>query len=262
MGAPDPSAAPVLALIVAMAAERRALERALGPCRRERKGGRLLLRGRLAGQEVLLLQAGIGIDRARRAVAAAAGAAPLAGAWSLGFAGGLHPDLPVGDLVCPARVLHDAGPAREAPPAQERVLRELAAAGCGVHGGSLLTVDAPLRTPEAKRAAAGRTGAVAVDMEAAGVASAAAALGLPWLALKAVLDPADAPLPARLARCTTAQGNPRWRGILAALVAGPEGRRTLWAARAAAGRAAAGLERGLGPALRAWARLDATRALQ
>jgi hypothetical protein len=123
-------------------------------------------------------------------------------------------------------------------------------------------VESPLRTPDAKRAAAARTGASVVDMEAAGVAEAAAELGIPWLALKVVLDPADLPLTARLARCATPAGDPRWTGILAALAAGREARQALWRLRAAARCAAARLAESLGPALAAWAHLDAAGALQ
>ena len=123
-------------------------------------------------------------------------------------------------------------------------------------------MEVPLRTPEAKRRAAADTTAVAVDMEAAGVAEAAMELGIPWLALKVILDPADQTLDDRLDRCTTPEGNPRWSGILATLVEGPETRRMLWSLRFSARLAAASLGRGLEAALSVWARLDATRALQ
>jgi hypothetical protein len=126
----------------------------------------------------------------------------------------------------------------------------------------LLTVTAPIRTPEAKRLAAGRTGAVAVDMEACGVARAAAELGIPWLALKAVLDPLEESLPPWLFRCSSPAGNLRWRGILAALLRGRSARRTLDGLRRSARLAGGGLTRGLAPALQAWARLDAPRPLQ
>ncbi len=257
--------APALALVVAMAAERRALERTFGARRRTRHGGIPCSRGHLAGQELLLLQAGIGASRARSALLRAADSAPLAGAWSLGFAGGLLPDLRTGDLVCPACVLHHpavAGPAVAARPVQTRTLEGLRRAGHVAHGGPLLTVEAPLRTPAAKRRAADDTAAVAVDMEAAGVVEAATELGIPWLALKVILDPADQPLDGRLARCTTPEGNPRWSGIVAALIEGAETRRMLWSMRHTARLAAASLARGFEAALAAWACLDAPRALQ
>jgi len=271
MPGPIPPAEPAaalpgpLALVVALRAERRALSRAIGLRRPVRVAGIPLTAGRLAGREVLLVQAGIGVARARRCLAALGRAVPLAGVWSLGYAGGLSPEARLGDLVCPDRVLGgEAGPDLSPPTPErvERVLAGLAAAGTPAHRGALLTVGAPLRTPESKRAAAARTGAVAVDMEAGGVAEAAAALGIPWLALKVVLDPADRDLPASLLGCTAPDGNPRWSRILRALAAGSEVRRALWAMGTASRLASAALAAGLEPALAAWAHLDAPRSLQ
>jgi hypothetical protein len=213
--------------------------------------------------DILLAQAGIGLPRARELLLALGREIPLVGAWSLGFVGGLVPGLAAGDLVCPERVLQD-GQASPWPAPREPgvVLTALRAAGCRAHGGGLLTVATPLRTPEAKRQAAGRTGAVAVDMEACGVARAAAELGIPWLALKAVLDPVEASLPPWLCGCSSPAGNLRWAGILAALLHGRDARRTLGGLRRAARLAGGGLARGLAPALQAWRRLDAPRPLQ
>jgi hypothetical protein len=89
-------------------------------------------------------------------------------------------------------------------------------------------------------------------MEAAGVAEAAGELGIPWLALKAVVDPAGELLPEFLAGCTTPHGNVRWRGVISCLFAGGGRRRTLqqlgWAAR----QAALGLTRSLDVVFQGW----------
>jgi hypothetical protein len=50
-------------------------------------------------------------------------------------------------------------------------------------------------TPADKRALAAN-GALAVDMESHGLALAASKAGIPWLSVRAVLDPLDATLPA------------------------------------------------------------------
>lgn len=91
---------------------------------------------------------------------------------SVGFAGSLVPNLAVGSVVVPARVV-DEGSGREFR----------AAFGSG----TLVTV-ADVASGEAKQALAARYGAVAVDMEAAGVARVAASAGLPFVAVKAVSD--------------------------------------------------------------------------
>jgi hypothetical protein len=131
------------------------------------------------------------------------------------------------------------------------VVAALSAANIPLSGGPLLSVDSPLRSPEAKRAAHRRTGAVAVDMEAAGVAEAAERLGIPWLAIKSVLDAVDEPLPGFLSGCTTPRGDLRWRGVIWSLAVG--GRRpALRRLAQASGLAALALQRGLEAAFPAW----------
>ena len=196
-------------LLVALAEERRALQ----GCLLDRRGGvlddRPLVQGRLADRDVLLLQGGIGRDRAQASVLAAARRFRLQAVWSLGFAGGLTDRLRPGDLIYPAGLLDDAAPGTPPlplAPHHAAVSAALRGASLSVDAGLLLTVNAPLGTPEAKRAAHLRTGAVAVDMEAAGVAAAAHDLGIPWTALKVILDAAGSPLPPVLTTCTTPQG--------------------------------------------------------
>lgn len=243
-----------VALVVATAQERRPLQRRLAAARQGRAGDFRVVVGGLAGRAVVLIQAGIGRDRARRALLAASHQFSFRAALSLGFAGGLAETLCVGDVVCPAAVLLDDGRTGQSfgvAPAQAAVRAALAAAGIRIHDGPLLTVDDPLRTPEVKRAAHRRTGAVAVDMEAAGVAEAARDLGIPWLAIKAVVDAAGEALPEFLAGCTTAQGELRWRGLLRGLASGGC-RRALWRLHRASGQAARGLQHALDVAFAAW----------
>ena len=250
-----------LALVVALAAERRAVQRCLPALRRQPWEDGWIWVGDCHGQQLGVLQAGIGRLRARSALLGVARRLSVSGAWSLGFAGGLHEDLRAGDLMCPEAVLHEAKGETQCsppPPGCQVVRAALAAEGLPVHGGGLLTVDVPLRTPEAKRLAQRRTGALAVDMEAEGVADAAGQLGIPWLALKAVVDSAAEPLPEFLERLSTVEGNLRWARVLGGLVAA-ERRRVLRGVGRAAARAAASLRRGLPVAIRAWTALTPTQ---
>jgi nucleoside phosphorylase len=245
-------------LLVALAEERRALQ----GCLSGRRGGMLddrpLVQGRLADRDVLLLQGGIGRDRARASVLAASRRFRLQAVWSLGFAGGLADRLRSGDLIYPVALLDDAAPdALPLPlaPHHAVVSAALRGASLSIDTGPLLTVDALLQTAEAKRAAHLRTGAVAVDMEAAGVAAAAQDLDIPWTALKAIVDAAGSPLSPLLTRCATPQGGLDRAGLLAASLSGrPAWRaliRTGWASR----RAGRNLRRGLETAFGAWAAL-------
>ncbi len=245
-------------LVVALAAERTALQSALEARRKGRLGGRPVVRGRLAGRDVLLVQAGIGPDRARETVVAASREFRVRAAWSLGFAGGLGEGLQSGDLVYPSRVLDDGDPAgglMETPIPQAAVSSALRGAGLSVESGTLVTVGTAVSTPDAKRTLGRRTGAIAVDMEAAAVARAAHALGVPWAALKVVVDPVDESLPPFLAACATPAGDLCWSGLWA----GARGGRPFWRALRRMVQASRGarknLRRGLDAAFAAWAAL-------
>lgn len=113
---------------------------------------------------------------------------------STGFAGGVRPGFRVGDLVLATEVV-EAGTGRR---------RKAAAGPAGLNGscsaGLFVTVERPLRDSVEKREIGLRYGAVAVEMETAGVARAAEEAGVPWVALRAILDPMEAPLPACSAR--------------------------------------------------------------
>lgn len=252
--------ASIVLLVVALAAERQALQGLLQERRGRRLAGRAAVSGRLAGRDVLLVQAGVGRDRAHDAVIAAAREFPVRAAWSLGFAGGLSERLGPGDLVFPAVVLDDAD-AGAAPLAADAshatVCAALRRAAMSVDSGSLLSAMTVLRTPENKRAACRRSGAVAVEMEAAGVARAAQGLGIPWVALKAIVDTLDDPLPPFLAACTTPQGDVRWRGLLAGALAGRDVWRSLGRLGRSSRKAGRTLWQGLEVAFETWAALTA-----
>ncbi len=73
--------------------------------------------------------------------------------------------------------------------------------------GALLTVDAPLLTPAAKRRARAASGAAVVDMEGRRIAEAAAERGVPIVAVRAVIDEADFALPPFAAEIAAARGH-------------------------------------------------------
>jgi adenosylhomocysteine nucleosidase len=75
------------------------------------------------------------------------------------------------------------------------ILRAAIAARCPVVGGRLLTSAAPIDAIAAKAHLFLETGAVAVDMESAGVAAVAARHGLPFIAVRVIADAAGDALP-------------------------------------------------------------------
>lgn len=107
---------------------------------------------------------------------------------STGFSGGAQPDLKSGDLVLASEVIRAQSGWRRAPTGEALGLNEI----CSV--GPFVTVERPLQSPQEKREMGSRYGAIAVDMESADVAEAAEQAGVPWVALRVILDPMDAPL--------------------------------------------------------------------
>lgn len=127
---------------------------------------------------------------------------------SFGIAGGLDPGLAPGDLVIPARICRADGPAVECDAAwRERLLERIAE--LTPKTADIAGSDHLITHPDAKRALRDQTGAGAVDMESLAVSEIAVGAGLPFIALRAVADPAGrAPPPAAL-EAVTADGGVR-----------------------------------------------------
>jgi hypothetical protein len=87
--------------------------------------------------------------------------------------------------------------------------------------GAILGLDRMVLSTAEKAALHARTGAVAVDMESHRVAVAAAAAGLPVLAVRAIGDPAGRALPALAARALGEDGRPRIGPVVAGLLRRP-----------------------------------------
>ncbi len=111
---------------------------------------------------------------------------------SFGIGGGLDPALAPGDLVIADRVIGPNGQRFDTDEAWRRRLRWLDTP-LGV--ASIAGSDRLVASAAAKRALHAATGAALVDMESHGVAAAAAARDLPFLAVRAVADPAGRAVP-------------------------------------------------------------------
>ena len=137
---------------------------------------------------------------------------------SVGYCGGLDPALKVGDVVTAAAVLAPDGTRFPAEP-------------LGSPAVTVATADAVVAAPAAKAALFAATGAAVVDMEAAGVAAACGARGMPFSAVKVVTDAAGDALPADLAPFLALDRGVGLRSVaacLAAVAARPAVVRDLW----------------------------------
>jgi adenosylhomocysteine nucleosidase len=162
--------------------------RTLGPVLRRRDGLSTL------GDGTLVAVSGMGGElaaiAARRLVDA--GAAAL---MSFGLAGGLDPTLSVGTVVLPSAVMSRGGARFLTSAGWREQLSNAIAERRPVAAGTLLTCTRPIGAVADKAAAFRETGAAAVDMESWGVAEVSAAHGLPFVAVRVIVDTAADVLP-------------------------------------------------------------------
>jgi adenosylhomocysteine nucleosidase len=147
----------------------------------ESRDFRAALAGSTAASAVRVTHCGVGPAAAARHIAEALSEHPEL-LISAGFAGGLDPALHVGDLAVATNYSHPLPLA-------------LAESLTGARFGPFVSVELPAESVAEKAALAGASGAIAVDMETGAIASACKRLGVPLLAVRAISDPADAPLP-------------------------------------------------------------------
>ncbi len=170
-------------VVAALAAE----ARALGPAAR---GGAFPV----LGNGMLLAVSGIGCAAAARAARdlIEAGASALV---SWGLAGALDPKLAAGTVCLPDEVLAADGTRFRTALRWRDPLAAVLAAKRPVAFGTLLTRATAIDSVAAKYETYRATGAAAVDMESAAVAQAAAGRGLPFIAVRVIVDTAADALP-------------------------------------------------------------------
>ncbi len=153
---------------------------------------------------VLVLETGVGPDRARRALDWLLGAPPLDNVpyrpklvLSAGFCGALKPGYRVGDVVLAEEVVAD-GKSWPVPWPGGLVSGEWQPP---LHRDRLLCVPRLVGYVADKRALAAAHGAGVVDMESAAVAEACGRAGVPFGCVRAVSDDCDTPLSPKLVAC-------------------------------------------------------------
>lgn len=87
--------------------------------------------------------------------------------------------------------------------------------------GSILTVDRIVLTANEKRQLAAESGAIALDMESAAVASAASAYSVPFLAIRGVLDPVHEDLAISFDQFLDTEGEPHLSRLMRYLITHP-----------------------------------------
>ena len=173
---------------------------------------------------------GPGRERAHAAAlrALADGAGALV-AW--GLAGGLAPPAATGVVMLPHRVARDGCEWLVDGDWHRRLVASLGRQ-FDICEAALYSADHVIASPREKAAIGRRTGAVAVDLETAGIAEAAVAAQVPFVAIRVIADGPDDALPERVAALVTEDGRTRF-GALPAFILFPRRlRRLLRLARA------------------------------
>lgn len=171
--------------------------------------------------------AGLGFERAGDAARELIGRGARA-LLSWGVAGGLSDELAPGDLLLPERVVSEDGEWITDDDLRSRLQAVLG--GRARAGGALFCSRAAVTSVAAKRTLAAH-GMLAVDMESAAVAIIAQRAGVPFVAVKAICDPAARRIPAAALRLLDRDGTIRWRAMPGALREGPRAWRDLNALR-------------------------------
>lgn len=169
--------------------------RALGEVRRIQRDGATVWVSALL--PVIVFRTGVGQKRAAAATRAVLDAYPVRAVINSGCAGGLIPGVGRGAVVIPESIYDSARAISYAahPKWVQRLCRATQLAGLSAHPGSFHSTDAALTTAESKRAAHEVSGAAAVEMEGAAVASVALERGIDFAAVRGILDDASTPIP-------------------------------------------------------------------
>ena len=194
----------------------------------------------LLGQEpVVLAIAGVGVDNAFRVARNLVQNFSLRGLSTLGFAGALIGDLHPGDVILADRVLEEGSQERfdcHAGLLPVRFTRR----------GSLLCTASMMGSSEAKRRLGEDSGAIAVDMESAGVARAALLGGLPFCAIKSITDSVEQSISIDFKRCQREHKKLSSWNIVREGIRSLSGVKDLWRLAGNSRRAAGGLAAALG----------------
>jgi hopanoid-associated phosphorylase len=172
------------------------------------------------GDGALLMVSGMGVW----AAAAAARALIEAGAGALlsfGMAGGLDPALAAGTVCLPSEVVSRGGENLPTARPWRDALCKTLSASCFVTGGRLLTSAVAIDSIQEKAQLFRDTGAATVDMESFPIAQEAAQHGLPFMAVRVIVDTARDALPPVVARVSSGGGQVPIGRLLGALAGHP-----------------------------------------
>lgn len=209
---------PPIVLVSPLRAELTGVLARLNQATAVRTGRRRVVAGELAGRPVRAAWIGDGAERSARGLEGLLDADPCGGLIILGVAGGLSADAVLGARIVARTVVGEDGPA----PAPDRAWCDRWQSARTARFGTLVSRDRIASGASQKRALFASLGdgsvSAAVDLETASLAKVAASRGVPYVAVRAISDPASEDLPLDFARFQRADGSVRtWAVALAAI---------------------------------------------
>ena len=166
--------------------------------------------GRIAERGVVVAETGRGQQASGRAAEDLIGMHQPTWLVSAGFAAALRPELRRGHIVMADQV---ADPQGNQLAVGFRMDPQVVAATRHLHVGRLVTVQQPIRTPDARRELGERFDALAADMETLAVAQACAQHKVRFLSVRVITDEVDDRMPVAIERLIS---NTSWAAKLGA----------------------------------------------
>lgn len=146
---------------------------------------------------------------------------------SFGVAAALDDKLIPGDLVLPESIRVNGESLPVDLEWRNSLERRLLSAHLTVTGGVLVSSEAPLTSRQEKLALGEAAGACAADMESAAVAKVAADAGIPFIAIRAIVDPIDFSPPEALLSAVYPDGGVDFIRLITLLINGSVSIKTL-----------------------------------
>jgi adenosylhomocysteine nucleosidase len=216
-----------IGLIIALPEEVRPIARRLGRYRKERIDRFPVYRFNLEGREIDLVQSGMGRERAAAAAEALMAAHRPGLLISAGLGGAVRKGLATGDVVLAGKVMSLSEEELAETIAIDNVhfLRDLAESlplrDFRILDGCIITSQGILRKKEVNRILPDGLGNPVLDMETSAVAEATFREAIPFLALRAISDPADEELLFSIEEITDRDLNISIRKVLSAVLRNP-----------------------------------------
>jgi adenosylhomocysteine nucleosidase len=236
MASPDPSAPDTahadIGIVCAMHLE---IAEFLDRCEKVKRytGGEFTFRGgKYDAIRIAIVESGNGFARARKAAQALIDAHSPPWVLSAGFSGALRPEMKVGHIVMADAIVDLHGHELDID------VHVAADPSRGLHVGKIVTADHIVRTVAEKQALAGRTGAIAVDLESLAVAQVCREAKTRFLAVRVISDDMSADLPPEVLSLFGSTGTVRAGAVAGALWKRFSSAKDMWQLRQQAAHAA------------------------